>query len=61
MRQPVYVIRASEKRELDQKQAAAILEEAAIGMDDYTIQKPLSLFSITEEGKIEDYYFPILC
>jgi hypothetical protein len=57
----VYVLRASEQKELDQKQAAAILEEAAIAMDNYTIQKPLSLFSITEEGKMEDYYFPILC
>ncbi|WP_206911473.1 hypothetical protein IGL98_002265 [Enterococcus sp. DIV0840] len=60
LNQTMHVIKVSEEKNSDRRQVETLIEESGIEKDSYTIQEPIALFSVTQEGLTEEHYYPVL-
>lgn len=57
---PVYVVKASQKKEIDKAQLRKVLKNSTISDATYTVSEPVALFTMVADKLVEDAYFPII-
>ncbi|MCJ1994926.1 hypothetical protein GYN24_10070 [Lactococcus piscium] len=57
---PVYVVKASQKKEINKAKLSTVLKNSTISDATYTVSEPVALFTMVADKLVEDAYFPII-